>query len=266
MCISCKGEILGEFKQNYEKFTNNRFSKVGFENKKAESLSQLSRGVLFIRNPQTKAYFGENSVDNTQTKAFLPKHAIVENNDNLYAKKSRFSVKPAHMLAIMLILITALSASLTMLFSQAVTYNKIIYAQNDSNNYKSKGFSKSNKFYEEKTEGKTEEKTEEKTEDSAKTERKKSIESENSAKNSSVENQSAKSSTESSLDESGRVNINSATLEELQTIKGIGPAMAKRIISQRNSVGKFRRIEDLLKIRGIGPKILKKIRSMAFVG
>lgn len=247
---------MGEFKQNYEKFTNNRFSKVGFENKKAESLSQLSRGVLFIRNPQTKAYFGENSVDNTQTKAFLPKHAIVENNDNLYAKKSRFSVKPAHMLAIMLILITALSASLTMLFSQAVTYNKIIYAQNDSNNYKSKGFSKSNKFYEEKNEEKTEEKTEDNTEDSAK----------NSAKNSSVENQSAKSSTESSLDESGRVNINSATLEELQTIKGIGPAMAKRIISQRNSVGKFRRIEDLLKIRGIGPKILKKIRSMAFVG
>lgn len=246
MCISYKGEILGEFKQNYEEFTNNRFSKVGFENKKAESLSQLSKGVLSIRNPQTKA--------------FLPKHAIVENNDNLYAKKSRFSVKPAHMLAIMLVLITALSASLTMLFSQAVTYNKIIYAQNDSNNYKSKGFSKSNKFYEEKTEKKTEEKTEQKTEDSAKNS------AENSAENSSVENQSAKSSTESSLDESGRVNINSATLEELQTIKGIGPAMAKRIISQRNSVGKFRRIEDLLKIRGIGPKILKKIPSMAFVG
>ncbi|HHT48996.1 MAG TPA: helix-hairpin-helix domain-containing protein [Firmicutes bacterium] len=53
---------------------------------------------------------------------------------------------------------------------------------------------------------------------------------------------------------------NTATNEELQTIPGIGPVLAARIIEYRETVGKFRSIEDLLAVKGIGEKTLAKIR------
>ena len=60
----------------------------------------------------------------------------------------------------------------------------------------------------------------------------------------------------------GKVDLNTATEKELQSIKGIGPVLAKRIIAGRP----YRTVDDLLKVKGIGPKKLEKIRAYVVVG
>lgn len=59
----------------------------------------------------------------------------------------------------------------------------------------------------------------------------------------------------------GTVNINTATLEELQTIKGIGQKKAEAILQYRKEHGAFRTKEDLLQVKGIGKKALEAIES-----
>ena len=59
----------------------------------------------------------------------------------------------------------------------------------------------------------------------------------------------------------GKVNINTATLEELQTIKGIGKKKAEAILQYRKEHGPFRTKEDLLEVKGIGKKPLEAIES-----
>lgn len=56
------------------------------------------------------------------------------------------------------------------------------------------------------------------------------------------------------------VNINTATVEELQTVKGIGPAKAKAIVEYREKNGAFKSVDDLDHVKGIGKGILEKIR------
>jgi len=62
------------------------------------------------------------------------------------------------------------------------------------------------------------------------------------------------------------VNINTATPEQLQTVPGIGPATAEKIIQMRRSYGAFKSVDDLRAIRGIGPKRLEKMRKYLTVG
>ena len=57
------------------------------------------------------------------------------------------------------------------------------------------------------------------------------------------------------------VNINKAEVEELQTLRGIGPALAERILQYRQEHGKFEKAEDLSNVRGIGSAKLEKIKS-----
>ena len=59
----------------------------------------------------------------------------------------------------------------------------------------------------------------------------------------------------------GIVNINRATKAEFDSLAGIGPVIAGRIISYRNQNGAFVTLEDLLKVSGIGEKTLSRIRS-----
>ena len=56
------------------------------------------------------------------------------------------------------------------------------------------------------------------------------------------------------------VNPNTADLEELQTIPGIGPQLAERIIAYRKEYGYFVMLEDLQRVSGIGPSTYKKIQ------
>ena len=71
------------------------------------------------------------------------------------------------------------------------------------------------------------------------------------------------SSTNTSVSNSkqGTININTATLEELQTIKGIGKKKAEAILQYRKEHGAFRKKEDLLQVKGIGKKALEAIES-----
>ncbi|GHV37437.1 hypothetical protein FACS1894187_14140 [Synergistales bacterium] len=57
------------------------------------------------------------------------------------------------------------------------------------------------------------------------------------------------------------VDVNRATAEELASLKGIGPSLAKRIIDYRQSHGRFKRVEDLLNVTGIGVKKLEDFRN-----
>ncbi len=59
----------------------------------------------------------------------------------------------------------------------------------------------------------------------------------------------------------GMVNINTATLEELQGISGVGPSKAEAIIAYREENGRFQTIEDITKVSGIGEKSFEKIKS-----
>lgn len=69
------------------------------------------------------------------------------------------------------------------------------------------------------------------------------------------------SNTTPSNSKQGTVNINTATLEELQTIKGIGKKKAEAILQYRKEHGAFRTKEDLLQVKGIGKKALEAIEN-----
>lgn len=64
----------------------------------------------------------------------------------------------------------------------------------------------------------------------------------------------------------GRVNINTATAEELTSIPGIGQVTAQRIVDYRRKYGKFYSVNDLMNVKGIGESTLDDIRSYITVG
>jgi len=57
------------------------------------------------------------------------------------------------------------------------------------------------------------------------------------------------------------VNINTATKEELTSLKGVGDKRAQEIIDYRKKNGNFKSIDELEKVPGIGPGLMKQIRS-----
>ena len=59
----------------------------------------------------------------------------------------------------------------------------------------------------------------------------------------------------------GKVNINTATVEELKTLKGVGEKKAEAIIEYRKKNGSFKTKEDLMKVRGIGKKLFESFEE-----
>jgi comEA protein len=66
-------------------------------------------------------------------------------------------------------------------------------------------------------------------------------------------------------EKSAPVNINTASGPELETLDGIGPVLAARIIAYREQHGPFRSVNDLDDVPGIGPKRLEAVRARCVV-
>ena len=68
-----------------------------------------------------------------------------------------------------------------------------------------------------------------------------------------------------SSQENGKININTADSTLLQTIPGVGPATAEKIISYRETTGSFKKPEDIKNVSGIGDKTYEKMKDMICV-
>ena len=62
------------------------------------------------------------------------------------------------------------------------------------------------------------------------------------------------------------VNINTATQNDLESLPGIGPVIAKRIIAYRQEYGPFTKIDDLQQVPGIGPATFDKLKDLITIG
>lgn len=63
-----------------------------------------------------------------------------------------------------------------------------------------------------------------------------------------------------------KININTATIEQLSEIRGIGPAIAQRVVEYRQENGSFSSVDEIVNVRGIGPKTLANIRDSITAG
>lgn len=62
-----------------------------------------------------------------------------------------------------------------------------------------------------------------------------------------------------------RININTATEQQLQTLPGIGPSKASAIIEHRTERGPFQKVEDIMQVSGIGQKTFERLESLIVV-
>lgn len=62
------------------------------------------------------------------------------------------------------------------------------------------------------------------------------------------------------------LDVNRATAEELERLPGIGPALARRIIAHRDSVGPFGSVDQLQRVKGIGPALVARLRPLVKTG
>lgn len=70
---------------------------------------------------------------------------------------------------------------------------------------------------------------------------------------------------EASRVQSALIDLNAATGMELETLPGIGPRTAERILEYRREHGRFERIEDLMDVRGIGERTFLRLKPLVTV-
>ncbi len=66
-------------------------------------------------------------------------------------------------------------------------------------------------------------------------------------------------------EDNSKININTATVEELTALKGIGEKKAISIVEHRKEAGQFATIENLKDVKGVGDKIFNKIKDQIVV-
>jgi competence protein ComEA len=73
-------------------------------------------------------------------------------------------------------------------------------------------------------------------------------------------------SAESKPAPAAKVNINTASVEQLTALPGVGPALAARIVEHRQKSGAFRSTQEVMSVKGIGEKNFAKIEAYLTVG
>lgn len=63
-----------------------------------------------------------------------------------------------------------------------------------------------------------------------------------------------------------KVDLNTASVQELTALPGIGKAKAEAIVKYREANGPFKNVNDLTKVKGIGPKMLSKLKNEITLG
>jgi competence protein ComEA len=63
----------------------------------------------------------------------------------------------------------------------------------------------------------------------------------------------------------GRLDLNRATKQDFDSLPGVGPKLAERIMKHRQSVGVFQSLDDLREVKGIGKKTFERIRPLVMV-
>ncbi len=179
----------------------------------------------------------------TQTRVSLAQLAGVKTTDadisierRLQRNKPRLRFTQGHALAAVLLLVAVTCASLTLLVQQSANYAAINQSQ---------AIGESASAIEARVDtptGETQSETQTDTQ------------SEINEQNQTQEEQSQLAPADS------RINLNTATSEQLQTIKGIGPSIAGKILDYRKQIGQFTSVDQLLDVSGIGSKTLEKIR------
>lgn len=144
--------------------------------------------------------------------------------------RPRLAFQPFHALAAILALSCALCASLTMLVQQAVHYSVTQQAQATGPQRE-----QSERTYVQKD------------------------------KDSTGQNMSPQPQAEASQPESQLIDLNAADVSQLQTLKGVGPVTAQRIIDYRGQIGRFESVDQLMEVKGIGAKTLAKFRDQVCV-
>jgi competence protein ComEA len=170
----------------------------------------------------------------------------------------RLFFRPVQAVIAILLLAAALCASLTMLVTQCINYDKkqtestSSLQLKDAKRLASKGAapSKSDSKQKRNGTGTTKEDTAGANDDAQYPEHAQSYESRKSSE--------ARSNGNS-------INLNTADVTQLQQVKGVGPVMAQRIIDYRTSIGRFSSVDQLLQVSGIGPKTLERIRGQVTV-
>jgi len=80
-----------------------------------------------------------------------------------------------------------------------------------------------------------------------------------------ISSSSSSAGVSSPIQTSSRINLNTATAAQLDSLPGIGPAIAQRIVTYRSQKGGFKKVDDLLNVSGIGPAIMSKIKDQVEV-
>ena len=161
----------------------------------------------------------------------------------------RMSFTPGHALAAILLLVAVTCASLTLLVRQSLNYAAASRPQERQTiqTYESQKAEAS-------AGGRTNRSQAQRDSDQGK--------SGQSQSDSTSASQAERSSTQS---DGGLVNLNTATLEELDSISGIGPVTARKILDYRQRIGMFSSVDQLLEVSGIGVKTLEKMRAKVTV-
>ena len=152
--------------------------------------------------------------------------------------RPRLVFQPIHAIIAILTLSCALCASLTMLIQQAVHYSALQQSQiTQSEQSKANGTEKD------------------------KTASTQTTPSQQPSTEPDSQSEPTSGPAEPADPADGLLNINTAGSDELQTLKGVGPVTAQRIIDYRNQIGRFDNVDQLLEVKGIGEKTLAKFRD-----